>query len=479
MNQPRQIFKNTVALGLSDLVIRIGNVALVFLVARKLEAAGLGIYAAANEFFALIIMVGLMGVTNYLVREIAKDPSSTNRYVIHLSVMVSVISAALSALALIIVPHLGYSKELELSVYLITLAVIPGALSTVFDAVLIAHERAEFVTYTSLVTTLVNVGIGLFLLMQGYGVVSLVVAIVVIQYVSMFLLLYFTNRHIVALHWEFDLTFLRSQVEELKVFAALSILSGLFARPEIILLSVLQSETEIGYYSAALKIAVLWEAISSVFMTSMFPVLSRTFHRADESSQLIQDKAIKYLLAISLPLAVGITVTAEPTIALLFGPGFEASVPAAQVLAWSVPVLFISDVLWRVLIARDQQDLVLQVRAITLVTRLGMGILLISKWGALGAAVTMVANWLLSDIMLAYYVRREGFHLNLWRIGKRFAASALGMGVATWFLSQYLHLILLVPVAMIVYAFLVLLLKAFSPDDFALFRKVWQPQMAK
>jgi O-antigen/teichoic acid export membrane protein len=377
---------------------------------------------------------------------------------------------------LIALPHLGYSDELASSMYVIILAIIPGVLSTIQGAVFIAHQRVEFVTYTTLVSTIVSLGTSWYLLARGYGIISLVVAFVVVQFLIMICYFYFINRYIAALHWEFDFSSVWPLVQKIRTFAALSILGGLFSRPEIIILSIVYSETQIGLYSAALKTVDLWHTALQMYMVNVFPVLSRSYKLADRRHQIILEKSIKYLLAISLPLSVGMAAAAEPIVNLLYGSGFELSVVALRLMVWNVPLFSLHSVLWRVLAARDQQGLVLRVRLIALFFRLTSGYLLISSWGVLGAAIVTTSSLLLNNVLLALYVKQDGTRLNLVRVGWRFALAALVMGVWAWAFSHRLALWLLVPGAASIYVLLVFLFRAFSPDDFALVRRIWQPQ---
>ena len=449
------------------------------LISRTFHATGLGIYSAAIAYYSLIALAGGMGAQDFLVREIAKDRSRTNHYVVHVSVVGTVASVVIMILLLVALPHLGYSVELAAGMYAVTLAIIPGTLNTVQHAVFVAHQRVEFVMYTRFVAIIANIGLCLYLLTHGYGVVSLLAVFVVIEYLVMICFFYFINRYIGALRWEFKPSFALRLVWEMKTFTALSILAGLFAQPEIIILSLVQDEAQVGFYSAAIKLAGFWYFVSQIYMTNVYPVLCRSYYLADQKFQIIQDKSIKYLLALSLPLTAGIIATAEPIVRLFFGPGFEASVLPLQILAWDIPLAFFSAVLWRVLAARDQQDSVLWVRIITLFTRLGGGYFLISWLASLGAAITAPANLLLNTLLLAFYIKRSGIRINFLRLSWRFALAALGMGILTWTFSHQLQLWALVPLAGATYAVLVFLLKAFSPDDFALFRKIWQPGMAE
>jgi O-antigen/teichoic acid export membrane protein len=476
MKQARQIFKNTAAMTLADLVARGGSMLLSLLVARMLQASGLGIYSTAMAYYGLIAVASSMGAQDFLVREIARDADKTNRYVVHASVAGLTVSSSVMALFLLILPHLGYSADLASSTGVVILAIIPGTLNMIQNAVFVAHQRVEFVLYTRCLSTLVNVALSVFLLARGHGVVSLLVAFVVVEYLVMFCFYFFISRYIAHFRWEFQFSFARKLLWEMRVFAALSLLSALFAQPEVIILSLVSNEEEIGYYSAANKLVGFWYLVSHIYMTNVYPVLSRSYGLAEERFQVIQDKSIKYLLAASLPLTAGMVGAAAPTIRLFYGPGFEAAVLPLQLISLNIPLAYVSAVLWRVLAARNRQDAVLWVRIITLGTRLGGGYLMARWWGVLGASISVVSSMLLNTLLLAIYVRRTGPRLRFLALGWRFALAATMMGILVWTLCLQLNLWLLVLIAAVVYAGLVLLLKGFDAEDLALFRQVWQPK---
>lgn len=473
MSQARRIFKNTMALATSRVVERAGTVVLAFFVSRRLGPAGLGIYSAAMVYYGLVAIASDTGATNFLVREIAKDQLRTGRYVIHVGFLTLAVSFLATGLSFALVPHLGYSPELAASVYVVILATVAGTLRSIQEAVFVAHQRVEFITYTTLATSVLNLVVCLYLLKNGYGVVSLVGAFVIIQYLINALYFLFTARYVTKLDWAFDFRFALSLIREIKSFAGSSLLGGLFSRPEIFILSLMKNEAEIGFYSAALKLVDLWALIPQTYMANVFPVLAQSYQAADQKAQLILDRSIKYLLAVSLPLAAGIFVAAQPIVRLIYGPGFEPSVVAVRLLAWQIPLVCLFAVLWRVLVARGQPDQLLRAQAVTTFGRLAGGCWLISSFASLGAAITTPVSALLFNVLLAYYVRRDGTRLRLFRLGWRLALAAFGMAVLIWPLSRQLQLWVLVPLAAAIYAALFILLRAFSPDDYDLFRKLW------
>ena len=143
MSEPRRIFQNTLVLGVADLVTRAGGLVLVLLISRLTYASGLGLYSTAMAYHGLMAIAGTLGSKDFLVREIAKDPARTGRYVIHSSTL-AVMTSALIMLGLSqVFPHLEYSQDLIACMYPILLSVLPGTVNMVQDAVFIAHQKVE------------------------------------------------------------------------------------------------------------------------------------------------------------------------------------------------------------------------------------------------------------------------------------------------------------------------------------------------
>jgi O-antigen/teichoic acid export membrane protein len=474
MNQFRQILKNTAVLGAARMIERAGSLILAFFVARILHAPGLGDYAIATALHDLITLSAQMGSANLLIREIGKAHENTNRYFVHLTVMSSGLAAIGMVLFATALPHLGYSATMTQALYVIVFAFIPGTLIGLQEGVFVAHQRVEFVAYTTTIAAIVNIGVSLFLLVNGHGVVSLIVAFVVVQWTVMLCYFFFIQRYITSLRWAFELAFARKLLQEIKSFAAISILAAVFSRPEVIILSLISTEAQIGFYSAALKVVAVLEYIPAIYMTNVFPVLSRAYHLGGLQAQVIRNQSMKYLLSISLPLTVAVFVAAGPIVSLMFGPGFEPSASALRWLIFDLPLASLFAVLWRALMARGEQGLVLRAMTIVTVTELVTGYLLILNWASLGAAINTPLISLFYVVLLTLYIRRDGTPLPLVRTSWRFALAALGMGVLMAGFIQYIPLWALLPLGIVIYLTLVILFKALSPDDIAFFRSILQ-----
>ena len=470
-NHAGPVIRNTAILAASRLVDKGSSLCLSFFVARQLGPAALGIYSASIVFFGFISLMAGSGCSTFLVREIAKNKIFTNRYLTHLGSMSLALSLGVMVLVRMIVPHLGYSPELAASMYTIAAGCMAGSLKPILEAVFVAHQKTHFIAYPTLAAAALNVGAGTYLLFHKYSIVSLVLTFALSQYFVSAAYMLCIHVFISPLRWAFDLPFAIHMMKEIKAFAGSSILAALFARPEILILSLFKNDAQIGFYSAALRVVDLWQLLPETFMTNVFPVLARCHSAADRvQSRFVLEKSIKYLLAVALPLMTGIFVTARPIVHLLYGDSFASTVLLLRIMSACIPLTFLFEVLWRLLAARDLQNLMLRAQVVSTVARLAGGYVLIGWLGGLGAAISTLSILLLHDLLLAFYVRRDGTELGILRLSGRFSLAALGMAVITGIFLNRSPLIFLIPLAVACYGVVTLSLRGLSKEDFEFFR---------
>ena len=484
MSNPRRIFKNTVVLTLNSVTQQVGNILLFFYLSRLLQVEGVGIYTTAMAVFQTASIGCSMGFDSFIPRELAKDLSKTNRYLIHAS-LVGLTSALLLILVLLLViPHTHYLPQTKVGIYIMSLVLIPTALLTVWRAVFITYGKAEYIAVPSLVAIVGRIVSGLGLLALGFSEISLLVTYAVFSYLLLAVTPYFLWKHIIHPHWEFDRRFLWAMLGELKVFMGMVLLGTLFSQAEVLILSVTRGEDAVGLYSAAWKLVTPWVMIPSNYMATVFPVLTMAYQQSDAQAAEIQNRSIKYLWAVAFPLTVGLVTVAGVVVPLFYGSSFHEAIPALRILAWYLPLNFCNTVFWRSLLARDEHRLVLRGQFLTDVFRAGLALLLTPRFGFMGAAVAMVLGRTSGFGYNAYHLRRLGMPLPLLRLGGKLALAAGVMGVTTWAAlhwaalrwptSQWLSVSLIVPLAAGVYGLLIVALRAFDADDLDGFRQIWR-----
>lgn len=468
----RRVVRNSTALAVAGILERAAGFVVALLIADALGPKGLGIYAAAWAIFGLVVIAGDAGAKDYLVREISREPARTATYTVHLGIVSLVAATVLMLVAQVVIPHLNYSAELQASGAVILFAVLPRIMNVIQEAVFVAHGRVAFQTLTRLVMSSVYVIATAWLLRQGRGVPAVLTALLAVECAVAVIYFVLISRFIARLRLRFDWSLALRLIRGIKWFAASSALAALFARPEILILSLLATERQVGLYSAALRLAELPLLLPEVFMTNTFPLLSQAFKTAEDRFAAWQGASVRLVLAFSLPVAACFLSAADQIIRLPYGEDFGQSAVILRILAGNVVLFSLIAVAWRVLVARDQQRTNVAVQSVMVAVRLGGGALLITSLAAIGAAIASVVTASVHLTMLLGATKRSGAPTRIGRTGWRFAVAAVVTGLTVWVLGHWLPVLLTVPIGLLCYLPTLLLIGAVTPEDRLVLRRL-------
>jgi O-antigen/teichoic acid export membrane protein len=475
----RRIFKNTVVLLVARVIGRATTLVLTLMIAGWLGADDLGVFSAAVAVWGALTIASDAGAVQYLIRELSTEPARTGPYLVHLGVLATVVALGVTLVAELVVHNVGYRADLEQGVSIALLAVLPRVLNGIQTAAFIAHGRAELETITTAVSHSFYLGVSAVLLATGHGVESVLLSFVAMHYLATIFYFVLISRFIARLPLRFDPRLARRLIGEVKTFAATSALAALFARPEVIILSLFATPAQVGYYGAAMRLAEVWLLVPQVFMTNVYSALSRSEHERDGRFLTIQGKAIKYILAFCLPLTAGMVAGADAIVPALYGDGFGPSVELLQLLAVSLVFASLMEVFWPSLFARGRQASVLRIQIFMIGVRLGIGSWLAASLAALGAAISALASTIVHLSLLIAAARRHGGHASIVASSWRFVLAAGLCGGVTWLAAGQLSSWLVFPLAALTYVALVVVLRAFSAEDVRMFRSLLPARRAR
>ena len=160
---------------------------------------------------------------------------------------------------------------------------------------------------------------------------------------------------------------------------------------------------EVAFYGLAYKIYAVLIQPAYFYVNSIFPMMSSKM------------KGKKNLFKVSLGLlAVGIlviisvvTVLAPWMVNLLAGSEYLPAVLALRVLVWGCAFTYFGHLIGFTLIARGGQNEMLKVGAVGLIFNLTLNIILIPRFGILGAAWTTVATEAVDLGMMSWYLWKK------------------------------------------------------------------------
>lgn len=231
----------------------------------------------------------------------------------------------------------------------------------------------------------------------------------------------------------------------------INILLGLLIfNSDLLVLKFFRGNATVGWYSASYQLISFLINMAWAYSHSLLPALTQAPREGGERHALYQT-SLAQSFAVTLPIAVGGALLAGPLIALVFGPKYEASGAPLAVLVSSVPFMVYKDVAMVAMIVSGRERAVLGMTAIAVVFNLAANLIVIPRFGMVGAACTTLATEILRAFLAAAYVRRDGFEF---ASPKRLAKSALaGLAMAAVLLAFDVRAVVFaVPLGAAVYA---------------------------
>lgn len=212
---------------------------------------------------------------------------------------------------------------------------------------------------------------------------------------------------------------------------------------DVILLEFLLGEKEVGLYSASYRFCFLLLAVAAAIRVSYIPALIRASAEGREQIRDITRRSIELSSAISAPMVVGGIILAAPLLSMLFGPEYVEGTPAFQLLILSLGFIFISDANQNILLVCDRMKVYMGIVAIAATVNVGLNLVLIPRYGIIGAAfatVTAEALLLFTGLLVIY---KFGVRLSLRPIIRPLlAAGMMGLGLISFGTNRdlFLHL---------------------------------------
>lgn len=227
----------------------------------------------------------------------------------------------------------------------------------------------------------------------------------------------------------------RRHFEELASYAKYAWLGGIegktFGWVDVIVLGFFVDSNLIGIYSVAWTVSMFLLTSGSAISSATFPEISSITADADhQAAAPILEDAMRYGGLILIPGLVGGAVLG-PRILRIYGPEFTAGGTVLTLLVAAVLLRSYQKQLSTALSAMDRPDLTFNVNAVFIGANLVLNVVLVYRYGWIGAAVaTLLSVALGASLAYRYTARLIDFDVPFGDIGKQVVAAGVCGAVA-------------------------------------------------
>lgn len=470
------VAKNSFWLAVSNFGGRIIKAGVIIYAARVLGTAGYGVFSYAITLAAFLTLFMDPGINGILMRDASKSDDAVQREFFSTTFVLKIIFLTIGVTVILFVaPFFSTLPGARAILPIVAIILALDTLREFFTSLLRAQERMEWEAGIFLLTNLGILVFGfIFLALRttpgsfawayvAGDVIGISLAIWVIRAYFKNLVSYFSKERIMPI------------LNAAWPFAVTGALGGLLTSTDILIISWMRSASDVGVYSAAIRIIQVLYLVPAVFQTSTLPLFSRLANRDPERFRAALERTIKVIFLAAVPLAVGGAILAAPIMRLVFGAPYAVGDTAFAILSLGLLFDFPAVVISSAVFAHNHQKSLIVTSAIGGVANVAFDLLLIPRFGITGSAVATLGALALSNWYLWRMMKKINYFEIVPSLGK-VAIAGVVMGIATLALfAAGVNVIVNVAISAIIYF---LALYALREPLVAEIKNVFAPQNA-
>lgn len=401
---------------IADKIVRLGFGLVVWLwLARQAGPAAFGQWNFAIAFAALFAVVAGLGLDGVLQRKLVADDADAPA-LLGTAAVLRLAAGGIAALLCVGVGWLARAEQVEV-VVLIGLNAIVFVLqsSQVVDYLFQARMQNRHAVIAVNAAFVLATAIRIILLWQEAPLLWFGATLVLEAALAASLLLAAARRvDLSPSRWSFDPAIAKRLLSESwpLLFSGMAVI--MYMRLDQIMLASMIGDAAVGQFSAALRLSEVWYFVPAAILSAAFPALLKRRAQSVIAYEQYVQSLYDAMAWLGLAVAVVVSFAAPWLVDRLYGSAYADAAHVLQVQTWAGITVAMSYVHGKWLLAEGLLRIGLMYTAVGCLVNLSLNLLLIPRFGAVGAAwSTLVTQVGLLPMQLIFPATRRNFVMML------------------------------------------------------------------
>lgn len=452
--------KNTVWLSISNFGGRLIKSVVILYAARVLGTAGYGVFSYAVSlagFFTLFVDPGINAI---LIREGAKAAPEERKALFATTLVMKAFVLVASVLIIVVVaPIFSTLPGARALLPFVALMIIFDSTREFLSSMLRAEEKMQWDAAAFLLANLGIVVFGFIFLHIAVTPKSFTGAYMAGTAVGALAAIWFLRDQFRGTLSKVSFPRMATILKTAWPFAITGALGILLTNTDILIISWMRSASEVGIYSAGIRIIQVLYLVPTIIQLGTLPILSRFARKEDEKFRAGFEYILGLSFLASIPLSLGGVILGTGIMRLVFGSAYAVGGLAFSILMIGLSFDYAGSIIANGIFAYDRQKILIISSAIGGVGNVIFDLIFIPRWGIAGSAIATLFAQILSNWYLWHSMKR----LNPFRVLphlKKVVASAAVMAAATSLLAiLHTNLLLNIAASGLIYLCMLIVLK--------------------
>ena len=373
-------------------------------IARYLGPDDLGSLSYTLSYITFFTSIANLGINNVIIKELV-DNRNNEGLVLGSSLVLRLLSSTLSWITVVILAY--FITQGNETLIIITLL---QGLSLIF-------QQFELIRYwynshlNSKVATLVITAA--YLLLTIYRIIILLLKgdiylfafATAFEQISLALLLYLSYRKYSDQKLKFSKQVAIDILRKSHHFIYAGLIMTMFNQMDKIMLGLLKTTKEVGYYTIALGINSMWSFVITAIISSAEPIIMTSFNENKEKYEKLIKRLYASIFYLSILAGIAITILSKYIIIILYGSKYLPSVDILKLTSWIVVFtqLNIARGIW--IVCEKKEKYLTYMLVIGAFMNVILNYFLIKEFGAMGAAIATILTQFVVAIIIPLFFK--------------------------------------------------------------------------
>ncbi|MBR3268357.1 MAG: oligosaccharide flippase family protein [Oscillospiraceae bacterium] len=375
---------------------------------RILKPEGTGKIQFATATISYFLIIAQLGIPKYGIRACAKvrdnyeELTRTTHELFFINLIMTAVAYAGLAVSIVFIPK--YQNE-KLLLIIISCTIFFHTIG--MEWLYKALEKYTYITIRSVIFKLIAL-VAMFLLVHKKEDYLIYGAITILASSFSCVFNFFHARKYIGIKLVGNYN-LHKHIKAVAVFFAMACATTVYTHLDTLMLGFMKSDTEVGYYNAAVKIKTIMVSIVISLGTVLLPRASYYIQTGKmKEFQSITKKSMNFAVLLATPLMLYFMLFAKSGILFLSGSEYTNSIVPMQLIMPTLLLIGMSNVTGiQILVPTGREKIVLYSEIAGAVVDLGLNAVLIPRYASSGAAIGTVVAEVVVLAVQTIALRRE------------------------------------------------------------------------
>jgi len=391
-NTKQTILKNTFWLFLSETTGRLLKMGLIIYAARVLGSSGWGIFSYAISIASLLTMFADIGISDLVVREITQKKAGHQTFISTALLLKMIVLVISTFLVIFVSPYISHIPQANSLFFLVALILFFDSMRELGLSINRASEKMERDMVVKITTNASIFILGVLLLKTKLSPESIAIAYALGSAIGFLSIAIIIRKELRALLAKVDTKIFKIIIKTTWPFVLITLIGVIMGNIDIYMLGIWKNAGEIGLYSSVQRIQQFIMILPSTIAMAVFPLMSRLVNVNKKQFRVILEKTLSVIMLAGIPISLGGILLAEQLILKVFGQGYVDAIPIFRVLMLMLLISFPLVLLSNAIFAHNKQRSLAPAYSLGILANILFNLLLIPKFGAVGAAVATLVS---------------------------------------------------------------------------------------